>query len=244
MTKTNIGLVNHAEYALSQKWKYGWGSYGQIATNALVDDLVKRYPDMNTQWKNYILSAINEKSRLCDCYGLVKSYLWWTDNQSNPKYNSSQDRNTAGAYNAAKIKGALATLPDIPGIILYMTGHVGVYIGNGRFIECAGGGKGMVAGEIKNKVIVKGSKFTHWFEDTFITYEIPKSEEDNEVLTEMKLSINGGNTIKIPSILNDGLNYPNLREYNEVLRKYFGLDLSLGHNDLTKTVLLNGEVKS
>ena len=168
--KTNLGLVAHAEKALKEKWFYGWGSYGQKATVSLVESLVRQYVSMNTRWKSYMTGAVNANSRLCDCYGLIKSYLWWSSDNANPKYSSTQDRNTSMAYNAAKEKGPLSTLPEIPGIILYMSGHVGVYCGDGRFIELMGGGVGAYEGRIQDGRIAKGSKFTHWFKDTFIEY--------------------------------------------------------------------------
>ena len=182
---TNTGLVAHAKKALNEKWFYGWGTYGQLATAALIESNIRQYPE-NAAWKTYMTVAVG-KTRLCDCYGLVKSYLWWTSDGANPKYNNAQDRNTAGAYNAAKEKGTLSNMPEIPGIILYMQGHVGVYIGNGEFIELTGGGVGARKGTIKNGVVTSGSKFTHWFKDTFITYEAPKQNEIKTVDEAVKV---------------------------------------------------------
>jgi len=173
--KTNIELVKHAEFALSEKWFYLWGAYGQKATQSLIDSNIKQYPD-NEKWRAYVSQAIG-KNRVCDCYGLVKSCLWWTDDKSNPKYGAAQDKNTLGAYNIAKEKGALATMPELPGVILYMPGHVGVYCGNGRFIECAGSGKGVVVGAISGGKVTKGSKFSHWFKDVNVAYETKSPEE-------------------------------------------------------------------
>lgn len=171
MEYTNTGLVAHCKKALQQGWFYLWGSFAQIATQAVIDNNIKQYPS-NSVWRAYASKAIG-KTRVCDCYGLVKSYLWWVNDNSNPKYNAIHDVNTLGAYNRAQERGPLITLPEIPGVILYMTGHVGVYIGNGEFIECAGGGVGMRKGTIKNGVITSGSKFTHWFKDVNITYSEP-----------------------------------------------------------------------
>ena len=184
MNKTNIGLVAHAEKSLKEKWFYGWGSYGQKATTELVNNLVAKWPNPpgnNTMWRNYMLQAVTQKTRLCDCYGLIKSYLWWTDDNGNPLYNATQDTNTAGAFNRAKEKGTLSTLPEIPGLILWMSGHVGVYCGNGRFIELMGNGTGAFEGMLVNGKITKGSKFTHWFKDVNITYI---HEQEDEMLKE------------------------------------------------------------
>jgi hypothetical protein len=98
----------------------------------------------------------------------VKSYLWW--NNGNVRYSPSEDRNQETAYRAAKEKGPLSTMPEIPGLILWMKGHAGVYIGNGEFIECAGAPTGMRKGIINSGRVVSGSRFTHWFKDTNIQY--------------------------------------------------------------------------
>jgi len=169
MSKTNIGLTEHAEKALKEAWYYLWGAYGQIASQPVLSNNIRQYSS-NETWRNYAEGAIG-KTRFCDCYGLLKSYLWWVDDNSNPIYVAAQDLNTSMAYNAAREKGTLSTLPEIPGIILYMTGHVGIYCGGGRFIECMGGGVGMYEGRIENTKIVKGSRFTNWFKDIHIEYQ-------------------------------------------------------------------------
>jgi hypothetical protein len=120
----------------------------------------------NTNHEDYLHQFIGK--RITDCYGLVKSFVWWND--GDVRYVAAQDRNEQGAYNAAEAKGPLATIPDIPGVVLWMKGHAGVYIGGGEFIECIGAPTGMRKGKIQNGAVVSGSKFTHWFEDTYITY--------------------------------------------------------------------------
>ena len=167
--KTNLELVRHAKLALAENWRYALGGFGRTITLPLVDALCRQSGGVgtyNAKHRNYLLSALG--LRCSDCYGLVKSFLWW--NGGNVKYNASQDRNQEMAYNAATVKGSLAAMPEIPGLILWMKGHAGIYVGNGEFIECAGAPVGMRKGKITNGKITSGSKFTHWFKDTFIDY--------------------------------------------------------------------------
>jgi cell wall-associated NlpC family hydrolase len=182
MKYTNTALVAHCKKALAEGWFYLWGSFAQIATKAVIDNNIRQYPD-NARWRSYASKAIG-KTRVCDCYGLVKSFLWWTGDKSNPKYNAVQDINTLGAYNRAREKGILRTMPETPGLILYTPGHVGVYIGDGEFIECVGGGVGMRRGTIENGAITSGSRFTHWFKDTNITYVTTPTTES--ILSQLK----------------------------------------------------------
>ena len=170
---TNTGLAEFAKKALKENWGYCLGSFGNILTPAfLVQKMAQGYGvgTYNTRHKAYLERFVGK--RVSDCYGLVKGYVWW--NNGNIKYVANQDRNQEGAYKAAKEKGTLATMPETVGLVLWMKGHAGIYIGNGEFIECAGAPNGMLKGKIENGKVVKGSKFTHWFKDTYITYETPK----------------------------------------------------------------------
>jgi len=244
---TNLGLCAHCEKALREKWYYLWGTYGQRATQKLIDDKISRYPD-NARWRSYVSAAIG-RTRVSDCYGLVKSYLWWQGDGLDPKYNAAQDMNTSAAYNRGRKRGPLSALPETPGAILYMTGHVGVYMGGGRFIECAGGGVGMSEGRIEAGKVVKGSRFTDWFLDGNIEYQAAGApaaspsapvtpKEDAEMVTEMKLSVNNGPVVRIPSILKDGSNYPNLRALVEALNKGMNLGIVVGWDEKAGVVRL------
>ncbi len=177
---TNTGLVELAEKALKEGWGYVNGTFGNILTETLMSQKCSQSGGVgqyNTYWKDkYIKKFIGK--RVSDCYGLVKAYVWWTGENSSPSYNSNGcvDRNQEGAYSVAKEKGPLSTMPDLPGVILWMKGHVGIYVGNGEFIECAGCPVGTRKGTIINGVITSGSKFTHWFKDNWISYESVEKE--------------------------------------------------------------------
>ncbi|MDR1913673.1 MAG: C40 family peptidase [Clostridiales bacterium] len=173
LIKSNTGLVEYVNKALSEKWRYAWGGYGQKATDGVVESLVRQYPIVNTIWREYMMGAVMDNTRLSDCFGLVKGYLF-TDKNETLIYNKTYDVNTALAYNRAEEKGVLSTMPDIPGVILYKKGHVGIYCGEGLFIEMLGHGVGMREGGVSNGKITSGSEFTNWFKDVNITYEQQK----------------------------------------------------------------------
>ena len=167
--KTNIELVEFAKKALQENWGYCLGSFGNILIPSFLQQKMSQGGGVgayNAKHKDYLNKFINK--RVTDCYGLIKAFVWWNNGQV--KYVASQDRNQEGAYTAAKEKGTLATIPEIPGLILWMKGHAGVYTGNGEFIECVGAPVGMRKGKIQGGKVVTGSKFTHWFKDTYIEY--------------------------------------------------------------------------
>lgn len=178
---TNIALVEYAKKAHKENWGYCLGTFGQTLTPTLLNQKTSQGNGVgtyNTRHKAYLTKFMGKK--VSDCYGLVKGYLW-TDGAGIIRYNGSQDKNANTAYSSAKEKGPISTIPEIPGLVLWMKGHAGVYIGSGEFIECAGAPKGMVKGKIVNGRVTQGSKFTHWFKDINITYAQHKPVVDELV---------------------------------------------------------------
>ncbi len=182
---SNWDLAAYAQKALAQKWGYVLGTFGQILTESLLKQKMSQgggVGEYNSKWQSYERTLIG--TRVSDCYGLVKGCLW-TDDKGNVVYNVSQDRNQEMAYSVAREKGTLATMPDLPGVVLWMKGHAGIYVGNGQFIECVGCPVGTRAGTIKNGVVTSGSKFTHWFKDNYFTYTTSKPRTDVEWAVEV-----------------------------------------------------------
>lgn len=66
---------------------------------------------------------------------------------------------------ACKKKGKIGTMPDVPGVLVFLPGHVGVYIGGGYVIEAKGHRYGVV------KTALKGRGWTDWGYCPWITYE-------------------------------------------------------------------------
>ena len=166
--KTNKGLV---EYAIAQIGKpYWYGTFGQVSDAALYATKKKEYP-VQYKWdcKNNQPGVVPAKQlgeKVHDCVGLIKGYLWCTGpTDKKPKYNAAQDKSANGMYAACKTKGAIATMPDIPGVLVFMDHHVGVYIGNGYVVEAKGHAYGVV------KTALKGRGWTSWGYCPYIEYE-------------------------------------------------------------------------
>lgn len=195
--KTNIELVEYAKRALRENWGYCLGTYGQILTASLQNAKMKQGYGVgayNTRHRSYLNRYRNKM--VSDCYGLVKGFVWPKDSRGSAKYVASQDRNQEGAYKASKTKGPLSTIPEIPGLVLWMKGHAGIYIGNGEFIECVGAPIGMRKGRISNGRVLSGSRFTHWFKDTYITY-IDESPNRNPSISRPTSFLNVGGKVSI-----------------------------------------------
>ena len=170
MSKTNIGLVEYAKAQLGKP--YWYGCYGNIATKALYDYKKSQYPQYYTD-KDFE-SQFGQKVH--DCIGLIKGYLWSDTPTSVPKYNVKQDVSANGMLDKCQEKGDMSTMPQIPGVLVFMDAHVGVYIGDGYVIEA----RGHKYGVVKTKLSIRGWK--SWEKCLWIEYEEVKQEKENLVL--------------------------------------------------------------
>ena len=160
MSKNNLGLVEHCKKALDENWGYGLGTIGRVMTEDILREISTRL-NLSSDFVNYIKNNYMGK-RTVDCASLIKSYLWWDD--GNVKYDSSIDISADTMFYIAKVKGSIDTIPEIPGLIVYKKGHVGVYIGNGKVIEARGTKYGVVETDLNDR------GWTDWFKSTFVEY--------------------------------------------------------------------------
>ena len=164
-TKNNKDLVAWAWEAYNDGWGYVWGSYGRILTQQYFEDLCEQYPDHVDVYSDYIQSHWVGR-RCADCAGLIKGYLWYNPDTHDIQYGygSAADYGANSMYNAASECGPISDMPDIPGLGVWHSGHVGIYIGNGYVIQAMGTHYGVV------KTKLAGSSFTNWFMIPGITY--------------------------------------------------------------------------
>lgn len=161
MTKTNTGLV---EYALAQLGKpYWWGTFGQTASAALLAQKRTQYPGYYTA-EDF---PAQYGQKVHDCVGLIKGYLWCDTPDSEPIYKAAQDVAVSGLYMVCPENGSIDTMPDIPGVCVFMQdmSHVGVYVGGGYVVEATGHARGIV------KTKLAGRGWGLWGKPRWISYE-------------------------------------------------------------------------
>lgn len=170
---TAKGLVKHVTKALNDKTRYMWGGIYRPITDAYVNQLAKMYPSQYSSSRQQMLKALPDGYFGVDCVGLIKSYYWSGQadgGKGSPEYKGTTDVNAHGMYNAAKVKGKIDTIPEVPGIIVYSktNPHVGVYVGKGYVIEStlSSRGDGVVRTKLKDW---KG--WEYWFQCPYIVYE-------------------------------------------------------------------------
>ena len=158
--KTGKGL---AEYAIAQLGRpYWWGCFGQMADGALYAQKKKQYPAYYTAAD--FPSQYGQKVH--DCVGLIKGYLWCDTPDSLPKYTVAQDVAVHGLYGKCSRKGNIGSIPETPGVCVFMKdmGHVGVYIGGGEVVEAMGHAYGVV------KTKLAGRGWAYWGMPEWIDY--------------------------------------------------------------------------
>lgn len=161
MSKTNTGLV---EYALAQLGKpYWWGTFGQVANAGLLAAKREQYPGY------YTSSDFDQQfgQKVHDCVGLIKGYLWCDTSTSEPIYKATQDVAVSGLYLVCKEHGNMGTMPEEPGVCVFMAdmSHVGVYVGGGDVVEATGHARGVV------KTKLAGRGWGLWGKPRWISYE-------------------------------------------------------------------------
>ena len=159
--KTASGLV---EYSIAQLGKrYWYGTFGQTANAGLLAAKRQQYPNYYTATD--FASQFGQKVH--DCVGLIKGYLWCDTPDSEPIYKAAQDVAVSGLFMACSESGNIDTMPDIPGVCVFMRdmSHVGVYIGGGYVVEATGHARGVV------KTKLAGRGWALWGKPRWISYE-------------------------------------------------------------------------
>lgn len=161
-SKTTAGLIAYCKAQIGNP--YWFGTFGNIASQALLDYKREQYPtyypdpgspDFTTQFGQ----------RVHDCVGLIKGYRWSDTSTSAPQYVISEDVDVRGLYTQCnRMRGnvdfAITSTVHLEGMLVFdaaMT-HVGVYIGNGKIIEAQGHAYGVV----QNNAYDRRAKFTLW----------------------------------------------------------------------------------
>ena len=141
---TGKELVAYCEemYANKSHWAYWYGTYGNMCTEAKYKSKKKQYPEHygSSRTAGY-MKDIELKRRCADCVGMIKSFFWTGNHyDTDPKYgtNGCPDKSANGLFDMCKVKGNIKDIPDIPGIVVWKDGHIGVYIGGGYTIEMRG----------------------------------------------------------------------------------------------------------
>lgn len=126
-------FINAAISISNKKTVYGWGCFGQKATDAFIDQKAKQYPSWYTTSKIKELKALADDTLMVDCVGLIKMILW---GYPTVKYTSNNVPDITADMMIKKCTTQSTNFNNIvPGEVVHMSGHIGIYIGSGNVIE-------------------------------------------------------------------------------------------------------------
>lgn len=205
-------------------------------------DLVKWAEEQYKKKNRYKTGGIgrydSDGTRQFDCCGLFKCFMWHDYSTKNAKYygKTQKDLSCEGLLAEAKEKGDISSIPEIPGVLVYMKGHMGIYIGNGQVIESTAAKYDGKKGRIY-KTYFKGNgkgcdgkrtTWTKWFKSPYLSYDEVKPVEPSKPNTSdnflgargyIKLGDKGSNVDKISKFMY--FNFPAYTSKN-ALGDYYG----------------------
>lgn len=165
-------LVEFVMKMVGQAYWYGTCVYA--CTSSLLSRKSQQYPAHYGSSRTFTYKKHIASRMVCaDCSGLIKGFFWTNGGQGVINYlnGGSEFKNNYGS-NGFPDKGAnsmlswlksegckhgkIATLPEVPGVLLFKSGHVGVYVGNGYAVEA----EGFAYGVVKTKVSKR--PWTEW----------------------------------------------------------------------------------
>ena len=199
--KTGEGLALFAEKAAAAKTPYIYATFGQILTERKLSEVRRLYPDRMSEKRYQYARDHYVGKRTNDCYGLVKRYKWSGGDAENPSlddtpiYDGKTDVNANTAYSKATVKGKISEIPEVRGLIVWKSGHVGVYLGGGRVAEARGFDYGTVITKLSDR------PWTNWFQDVGINYDKKPTPGKDKAMIELQILEKKTPTMKGPNVL-------------------------------------------
>ncbi len=166
---------------------YVYGMKGTMLTK-------KQYDRLKLLFGPLVWDSDRKKiGKVCvDCSGLIS---WGTGIY----------RNSQGYHDTAEQVYPISTVNQAPvGAAVWCKGHIGIYLGGGKYIAADGSPYGVRIASVKN------SGFTHWFLLKDIAYE------EEEMVTKEKIMVNG-RTYAVELIRKDGVTYLKTRDIARIL---------------------------
>ena len=163
--KNNHDLAVFAIQAWENNYGYVWGTFGNVLTSSLLQYKLEQYPEGVGNFESFIRENWLGR-RTVDCVGLIKAYGWYNPDTGMMDYatNGMSDLGADQMFYAASESGSMDSMPEIEGLAVWKSGHIGVYIGGGYVIEAMGTMYGVVRTE------VAGRGWEGWCKIPFISY--------------------------------------------------------------------------
>lgn len=194
---TGEQLAKKFEQFLAEGWGYVYGAQGELYTEALAKkwrDAGRPAPNSSWNQKTYFTESCKQwfGKYVADCSGGIVYAI--------QQYISNYKDRTANTFKSEfSQSGSISTLPEIRGLALWRSGHIGVYVGNGYVIEFKGTNYGCV------KTKVSDGTWTHWGKIRDLDYTTTATGGTNNMATVLKKTsplTRGDNVLYLQKALN------------------------------------------
>ncbi len=134
-------LVERAiNIARNYKTAYVWGAFGLPASAASMQRMINQYSKNNKYLAK--AKAIYGNGFFFDCVGLIKAILWgWVGDASKTYGGAKYTANGVPDISADQMISVCKNISTnfssiVPGEVVWLKDHIGIYIGNGLAVEC------------------------------------------------------------------------------------------------------------
>lgn len=143
MKKNNFQALQYARAQIGKQ--YWYGTFGQLGSPELLKQKQDQYSSMYKKWDTKSFEE-GFGQKVHDCIGLaVKGYTMGDGDPEEPTpYNPKYDVSADGMISQCKITGDIGSIPDIPGVLVWKPGHIGINEGYGVTIEAKGHADGVI----------------------------------------------------------------------------------------------------
>ena len=134
-------FIDAALMICTEKTLYVMGGWGQKLTPSNKVNLINAQKYNKASTRKKMIEESDDDTRAFDCSGLIKSILWGYCGDDTITGGARYGSRNVPDHNAAQLIGDCYGVSDNfeiikPGEIVYMQGHVGIYVGDGYVVEC------------------------------------------------------------------------------------------------------------
>ena len=182
-------FVSTLKKIAEQKTVYAWGMFGSLITKERVTTKAKQYPSWYTDDKIRTTFAplYGQSVWGFDCVGLIKGVLWGWVGDTNKTYGGASyicngvPDITADAM-IDKCSSVSSDMSNISvGEYLWLKGHCGIYIGNGKVVESTP--------KWNNGVQITALTARNWLKHGFLPYVDYNTKEEPKAYISVNLEV-------------------------------------------------------